>query len=358
MGLREPITGDRRLPVDEYSTAADSIQEGEMRVVSALTHGGIALSKHQVLRLSEKAERRHKWMLYYLSHDRNAALTCRHFDISSSTFYRWLARYMERQDPRCLEDRGSRPKRVRQRTWGRAEIEAVRALREKYPRWGKKKVSILLGKQGMVLSASTVGRILGYLKKRRLLREPARKVRMRSRRQRRPYATRMPRGYEVREPGDLVQIDTVHVTLLPGKTYKQFTLRDTVSRWDAVEVYSQATSKSAAKALESMLARLPFPVRAIQVDGGSEFMAEFEQLCQARGIRLFELPPRSPKLNGMVERANRTHKEEFYQCTEVASDLSSLRPALREWEQVYNTVRPHQALGYLTPLEFLTQCHN
>src|SRR6516164_9619385 len=52
---------------------------------------------------------------------------------------------------------------------------------------------------------------------------------------------------------------------------------------------------------------MPFPIRALQVDGGSEFAAEFEQACQQRGLYLFVLPPRSPKLNGAVERANRTH---------------------------------------------------
>lgn len=67
-----------------------------MRIVSALTHAGISLSRHQILRLSDKAERRHKWMLYYLSHDRDAALTCRHFDICVSTFYRWLGRLRRR----------------------------------------------------------------------------------------------------------------------------------------------------------------------------------------------------------------------------------------------------------------------
>jgi len=46
---------------------------------------------------------------------------------------------------------------------------------------------------------------------------------------------------------------------------------------------------------------------------GSECMAEFEQLCQQKGIHLFVLPPHSPKLNGQVERAHRTHTEEFYQ---------------------------------------------
>jgi len=58
---------------------------------------------------------------------------------------------------------------------------------------------------------------------------------------------------------------------------------------------------------------MPFPIRALQVDGGSEFAAESEAVCQQRGLRLFVLPPRSPKLNGAVERANRTHTEEFYQ---------------------------------------------
>ena len=58
--------------------------------------------------------------------------------------------------------------------------------------------------------------------------------------------------------------------------------------------------------------RMQFPVKAIQVDGDSEFQAESEHACGERDIRLFVLPPRSPKLNGRVERAQRTHKEESY----------------------------------------------
>lgn len=64
-------------------------------------------------------------------------------------------------------------------------------------------------------------------------------------------------------------------------------------------------------------------------------------------------PPRSPKLNGAVERANRTHSEEFYQVTPYSLQLKKLNRELRQWERTYNTVRPHQALGYLTPLQFL-----
>jgi len=94
------------------------------------------------------------------------------------------------------------------------------------------------------------------------------------------------------------------------------------------------------------------------VDGGAEFEDLFETECQQRGIHLFVLPPRSPKLNGHVERAQRTHTEEFYELTDRSFDLSELNEALREWERVYDTVRPHQALGYLTPHQFLQQYHH
>ncbi|MFO7531591.1 MAG: integrase core domain-containing protein [Candidatus Limnocylindrales bacterium] len=75
--------------------------------------------------------------------------------------------------------------------------------------------------------------------------------------------------------------------------------------------------------------------------------------CAGRRITLFVLSPRSPKLHGAVERANRTHTEEFYEVTDAEPDLASLQEALRDWENTCNTVRPHQALGYLTPAEFL-----
>jgi hypothetical protein len=53
---------------------------------------------------------------------------------------------------------------------------------------------------------------------------------------------------------------------------------------------------------------MPFPIRALQIDGGPEFAAEFEQACQQRGLHLFVLPPRSPKLNG--RRATRESQSE------------------------------------------------
>ena len=65
-----------------------------------------------------------------------------------------------------------------------------------------------------------------------------------------------------------------------------------------------------------------FPVKAIQGDGGAELEAVFEKECKLRGIRLFVFPPRYPKLNRGVERAHRTHTEEFYEVTDSSFDLA------------------------------------
>jgi transposase InsO family protein len=233
-------------------------------------------------------------------------------------------------------------------------VQKVQVLREWYPCWGKDKLVILLQKEGWGTSASTVGRIIGYLQERRMLHEPPRGlVKVKKRVRIRPYAIRKPQEYGVELPGDLVQVDTLDIHPVEGRPLKHFTARDVISRWDVLEAHERATANTAVGFLDTLLARMPFPVRAIQVDGGSEYRAAFEQACQRLGLRLFVLPPHSPKLNGRVERAHRTHLEEFYAVIPEESRLDKLNIALYKWERVYNQVRPHQALDYLTPQEYI-----
>jgi len=305
--------------------------------------------------LSREAHRRLLWFDYYEAHGRNAALTCRYFGLSRQTFYRWKRRY-DPQALRTLEDRSHRPQRRRRPTWKAEQAERVRRLREQYPRWGKDKLAVLLRREGWAVSVSMVGRILTSLRQRGALSAP---VLFRVKRRRgtagRPWALRKPRDYAVEKPGDLVQLDTLDLRPSPNVTLKQFTARDMISRWDVIEVHRRATSTAATLFLDTLQRRLPFPLRALQVDGGSEFAALFEEACRQRGVRLFVLPPRSPKLNGQVERANRTHTEEFYEITPCSLPIADLNRELQAWERTYNTVRPHQALRYLTPQQFLAQ---
>ena len=244
--------------------------------------------------LSREAQKRLRWFDHYQAHGRKAALTCRYFGISRQTFYRWKQRY-DPQQLTTLEDRSHRPLRRRRPTWTAAQAEQVRQLRERYPRWGKDKLAVLLRRQGWPVSVSMVGRILASLRQRGVLTAP---VLFRVKRRRgttgRPWALRKPKDYAVEQPGDLVQLDTLDLRPSPNVVLKQFTARDMVSRWDVIEVHRRATSTAATLFLDTLQRRLPFPLRALQVDGGSEFAALFEQACQQRGLRLFVLPPRSP----------------------------------------------------------------
>ncbi len=308
---------------------------------------GVELSRAALVRLS--------WMDNYRK-TKNVALTCRHFGISRQTFYRWLKRY-EPMDLTTLEARSHRPHHRRQPTWSFHLAEKVLTLRLQFPRWGKDKLAVLLRKQNIAISTSMLGRILSSLKRQGRLVEPLRSGVPGSRRalRPRPYAVRKPKQYAVCSPGDLVQVDTVDVRLIPGVNFKQFTARNVVSRWDVIQAHPRATAQAATQFLDTLQHRMPFPIRALQVDGGSEFAADFEQACQQRGLHLFVLPPRSPKLNGAVERANRTHTEEFYQVTHCSLEMKKLNRELRHWEKIYNTIRPHQSLAYLTPQQFLRQ---
>lgn len=304
--------------------------------------------------LSRQVKHRLEVIRWCEAHGGNVALTARHFGHSRSTVYMWLKRYRE-QGLRGLEDRSRRPHKVRQPLWTELLVETVRKLRDQYPRWGKDKLVVLVRNKGFSVSVSMVGRILTHLKKKGLFRNPdLRDPWMGGRSQIRPYATRKPADYVPRAPGDLVQIDSADVRLdTAGHWYKHFSARDVVSRWDVLGVYARATAVTARDFLEAVIERMPAPVQAIQVDGGSEFKAEFEEACRERGLRLFVLPPRSPKLNGCVERAQRTHKEEFYQMLDPPDSLDELRRLLLAQEVCYNTVRPHQALGQLTPQQWL-----
>ncbi len=327
-----------------------------VRIKQPVPPKALALSRRPPAEVSDAAKRRLKWMDYYQAHGRNASLTCRHFDISRSTFYLWRQRY-DAHHLASLEDRSSRPRRVKRPTWTLQQVGAVQRVREQYPRWGKAKLVVLLGREGIKLSASMVGRILRHLKHTGQLVEPVPRrtgVRKRSRITR-LHAVRKPKEYVAQKAGDIVQIDTQDVYPLPGMHLKHFTATDVVCKWSVCSLHSRATALTAKAALDEVLERMPFWVVAIQIDGGSEYMAEFEQACKDKAIKLFLLPPRSPKLNGTVERSHRTHQEEFYEVTQAEGTAEAIRKELRQWEDTYNTVRPHQALGYKTPLEYLQE---
>jgi len=319
--------------------------------VFSIAKGFYRLTRNAPPGLSQKEFDRLRAMTLYRE-AKDVRLVCDTFGISRATLYRWLKGF-DPKDWTSLKEESRRPRRVRRPLWSRELVGAVKELRERYPRWGKDKLVVLVRDQGHEVSTSTVGRILKHLKQRGELREPKGRVISAKRKSRRPYGVRKPKDYSVERPGDLVQVDSLDVRPFPWITLKQFTARDVISRWDVMEARRRATATTAKEFLETLEQRMPFKVKALQVDGGSEFYSDFEEECQRKRIRLFVLPPKSPKLNGCVERAHRTHTEEFYEVYEVSWNVTELNPELQKWENTYNCIRPHQALNYKTPLQFL-----
>lgn len=235
---------------------------------------------------------------------------------------------------------------------------AVEELRNDNPMWGKRKIAVLLRREGFVCSESTVGRILAHLVARGavapvpiLRRKPAaRRIRFTAKER---YARRLPKGRKAKSPGELVQIDTLRVNIRPDKPIKHFTAYDPVAKWTIGRVAGEANATSAKSLLDKLLAQAPFPIRGIQVDGGSEFKSVFEAECQARGLELFVLPPKRPDLNGCVERAQSTWRYEFYATYDRPHRIDELQAFVDAFAHRFNHHRPHDALGGRTPAEYL-----
>jgi transposase InsO family protein len=267
--------------------------------------------------------------------------------VSRASLNRWSKR---------VAPKSRRPHRVRLKTWTSALVREVEALRGDFPMWGKAKLGPLLRGQGWDVSDATVGRILRSLMDRGVV-QPVPSLRRRRPRwnAKRKYAVRLPKGFKPDRPGGVVQIDTVFINLAPGKAIKHFTAYDPVAKWTVAQAANRATAAAAKRFLDKVIDQMPFPVQAIQVDGGSEFKAEFEDACQAKSLALYELPPKSPKLNGAVERCNGSWRYEFYGVYELPRSVETLNPILDSFQHLYNHHRPHGALAGITPAAYLAK---
>lgn len=268
-------------------------------------------------------------------------------EVSLATLYRWNKSSMP-----CSK----RPKNVRKPMWTIGLETKVRQLRVEHPLYGKDKIHNILEREGVITSVSTVGRILAKLKSNKQIlacHQVSGIKKHRKSKKKERYAKRLPAGKKSIGIGDLVQIDHLQ-TKVGEKVYRHFNAWDKLSKHNVGGVYSNATSYCAAKFLEELIKESPFDIKSIQVDGGSEFMKDFETACKDKEIELFVLPPNSPKLNGGVERINRTWREEFYDFyDDLPENILQLNSRLKQDQHFYNNQRPLRALDCLTPIEYI-----
>jgi len=298
--------------------------------------------------LSKQAKLRLKWIDFYLANNTNSRLTCRHFGIAHSTFYRYYNRF-KLSGLSGLESRSHRPLNVRQPLTPTPVISIVRSLRRSNPELSKYKLAVILKRDyGYSLSPSSIGRILTRHK---LFFEPP--VRPKSHPYRRTSIKRLrkPSSLKPSKPGDLIEVDVKHLPYLGPKHYG-FVAIDVVSKQACIHVASTISAKQGAVAWDKAVKILGLP-RAVLTDNGSENLGAFAALLQSQPVDHYFARPRTPKDKPHVERFIGTLEREFIQWGGVAIDLSDQQNMIDTWLVKYHSYRPHQALGYLTPNEYL-----
>lgn len=276
----------------------------------------------------------------------NVSKTCRYYGVSRQVFYRWKRLY-EAEGAEGLRDRSCRPKYCPRET--RTEVVGkIIYLRQNY-HFGPTKIAMYLKRyHDIEISNSGVWRILKRLGMNRL---PA------SQRYK-PHKERWKR-YEKQQPGHRVQVDVKFISPLPGsrKKHYQFTAIDDCTRIRVLRIYDKLNQVTAIQFLDYVLEKLPFMVEVIQTDNGSEFQSQFHWHVLDRGIQHTYIKPRTPRLNGKVERSHRIDAEEFYRLLDgvVIDDTRLFNDKLQEWEDFYNFHRPHGGLDGQTPYDRLRQ---
>ena len=262
----------------------------------------------------------------------NAGLTCRRCGISRPTLRKWWRRYLA-QGLDGLRDLSRRPRRSPARKVGPREEKIIVSLRRQRKLGIKRLRNELQRLHELRLSVDTIHKVLrrhglNMLKRRKLPRK------QRYRRYERPV------------PGDRVQLDVCKIA--PG--LYQYTAIDDCSRYVVVAIFPRKTAASTLAFLDQVIEEMPFPIQRIQTDRGQEFFAyKVQDRLQDWHIKFRPIRPRSPHLNGKVERVQRTALEEFWASVDLEDPGLAERQA--EWQQFYNWERPHDALGNRPPID-------
>jgi len=307
----------------------------------------------QTVTLPKAAKLRLAWMDYYQAHGRNAALTARHFGVSKSCFFKWKQRY-DQLGLRGLIDRPKRPKTTRQPTTPKPVVDVIKQLRKANPEFSKYKLAVILKRDyGYQVSDSTVGRVIS---RHNLFYAPPVKQKGHPGRRQSIARLRKPKDFTPVSPGDLVEVDVKHLPHINGKRYG-FVAIDVISKQASVHVSNTISSAQGALAWRKAVHQLGLP-KAVLTDNGSENMGAFASLLQAQPTEHYWARPHTPKDKPHVERFIGSLERECLQWGGVSIDTKDQQDTINQWLTKYHSYRPHQALNYLTPDEYLAKLNN
>lgn len=257
----------------------------------------------------------------------------RHLGYDVSSISRWVKR-APGDGRRTIPTLSSRPHTC-PHALPSSVVDLIRELRLKRHRCSEV-IHYDLTQMGIEVSLSSVKRVL---KRAGLLEE---KSKWKKHRENEPRPA-------VEHPGDLVQLDTIHIVPLIGeRRFYIYTLLDVCSRWAFAWVSKKLSAGRSVSFLEQAKERAPFSFQMLQSDNGPEFSSWFTNHA---GIAHRHSRVRKPNDNSHLERFNRTIQEEclYY----VKQEPRTFQKAINLYLPYYNDERPHLGLNFLTPSQVL-----
>lgn len=301
--------------------------------------------------ITRKAEERVRILAFWQRH--GYVSTAEAFGASRATLFRWQ-KSLEAGGGKleALNPGSTAPKQNRKRLIP----DAVRKLILE-ERMGKEKLAKLLLDDSIGrYSASTVGRMLGDMKRDGLIRNPKRLS----------FSGKTGRLFEQKpkqcrrklrskgHAGGLVKADTV-IRFTNGIKRYVLTAIDRETKFAFAHGYASHGSQNAADFMGAFKDIAPLSLTHVQTDNGSEFANHFEAYLAKEDIVHFHIYPRTPKMNAEIERFNRTISEAFIAHNRhlLTYDLPAFNRKLMDWLLWYNTRRPHWSIGLISPLRYI-----
>jgi transposase InsO family protein len=279
-----------------------------------------------------RVKQRRRVVQYALDHGIRPA--GRHFGLARRTVRTWVRRWTAGGD----EGLAPRYPATRKRRLPESTRALIRVARSEH-RYGSARAQVWLKRvHNLQVNAGTIQQVFREMGMPVLTKTP----------KRRPKQMLL---FEKDEPGDSVQVDVKVVKLQRERAF-QYTAIDDCTRYRVLRLYPRQNQHTSLQFLDELRRELPFPIRKLQCDNGSEFPLAFKLAVEAAGIRHRYIKPRRPQQNGKVERSHRVDQEEFWSQHDFATRDEADGP-LADWSRRYNHERFSLALQGRTPVEKL-----
>lgn len=273
------------------------------------------------------------------------------FGVSKSTLYDWKRSFESSgRKPTSLVPQSTRPHKTRVMTTDHRLVEFIKQMRVDYGNVGKEIIKPFLDEYAAGIGIDSIGKttIAKIIKRKGFTFEE----RVKATRKTKYSRLRIKRSPKTNKPG-YIQMDSI-IVYINNERYLFMSVIDIFTKYALVKRVNTLSSVKARETLKAYQETDPTMIHTVQTDNGSEFLANFHKYLEEHNIEHKFIYPRLCKVNGVVERFNRTVQEEFIKRNdEIYYDIDKFEDKLTKYLYWYNNKRPHHALGYVSPMQFI-----